>query len=52
MLNPMHQEMVRESIDCYNASGFCNETISFFRGGYFATASMIYPRASCRVVLK
>ena len=24
----------------------------FFRGGYFATASMIYPRASCRVVLK
>ena len=26
--------------------------ISFFRGGYFATASMIYPRASCRVVLK
>ena len=21
-------------------------------GGYFATASMIYPRASCRVVLK
>lgn len=27
-------------------------SISFFRGGYFATASMIYPRASCRVVLK
>ena len=26
--------------------------ISLFRGGYFATASMIYPRASCRVVLK
>ena len=29
-----------------------NAFISFFRGGYFATASMIYPRASCRVVLK
>ena len=28
------------------------KSISFFRGGYFATASMIYPRASCRVVLK
>ena len=25
---------------------------TYFRGGSFATASMIYPRASCRVVLK
>ena len=31
---------------------FLGKKISFFRGGYFATASMIYPRASCRVVLK